>query len=94
MSEITRKGPTYGSNTSMKQNEYDGARSHSGTAEALVVNMKQMPVTRHYDQCRYCEKRHWSDECPTYCTIQQRKNRLKDSCYKCLKVGHVSTECK
>lgn len=65
------------SNTSMKQNEFDGARPHTGTAEALVVNMKQMPVTRHYDQCRYCEKRHWSDEYPTYHTIQQRRNNKR-----------------
>ena len=44
----------------MKQYEFGGAKPHTGTAEALVANIKQMPVTRHYDQCRYCEKRHWS----------------------------------
>ena len=48
---------------------------------------------RHYDQCRYCKKRHWSDECPHFRTPEKRKRQLKDSCYRCLKVGHVAEEC-
>ena len=43
---------------------------------------------------RYCEKRHWSDECPKYRTVSERKRQLKDSCYKCLKAGHMSKDCK
>ena len=51
-----------------------------GSAEALVVNTKQQTKTRYYDQCRYCEERHWSDECPKYRTVAERKRQLKDSC--------------
>ena len=40
---------TFGPNASMKQYEFGGANPHTGTAEALVANMKQMPATRHYD---------------------------------------------
>ena len=65
-----------------------------GSAEALVVNTKQQPTTRYYDQCRYCEQRHWSDECPKYRTVAKRKKQLKDSCLKCLKTGHRAKDCK
>lgn len=66
----------------------------ANSAEALVANQKQHSVTRFYDQCRYCNNRHWSDECTKYPTIEERKKQLKDSCYRCLKVGHLSKECK
>lgn len=70
--------------------------SHPSAAsgEALIVNTKNTSVTRFYDQCRYCNNRHWSDECEKYPTLEERKKQLKDSCYRCLKVGHVSKECK
>ena len=68
--------------------------SSVASAEALVANTKQGTENRFYDQCRYCNKRHWSDECTKYSTIAERKKQLKDSCYKCLKVGHVSKDCK
>ena len=57
-----------------------------GSAEALVANAQQTSMQRrYYDQCRYCEKRHWSDECPHFRTFEERKRQLKDSCYRCLK---------
>lgn len=78
----------------MRQTGSGGVKPHTGSAEALVVNTKQSSVTRYYDQCRYCEQRHWSDECSKYRTIEARKRQLKDSCYKCLKTGHMSKDCK
>ena len=69
-------------------------KSPVSSAEALVVNTKQSSPTRYYDQCRYCNERHWSDECPKYATLEERKKLLKDSCFKCLKSGHMSKECK
>ena len=78
----------------MRQTGLGGAKPHTGSAKALVVNAKQASVTRFYDQCRYCEKRHWSDGCPKYRTIEERKKQLKASCYKCLKTGHMSKDCK
>ena len=71
-----------------------GAKQLSGSAEALVANTKQPSAPRYFDQCRYCDKRHWSDECPTYRTIEDRKKQLRDSCFKCLKTGHLSRDCK
>lgn len=66
----------------------------ANSAEALVANQKQHSATRFYDQCRYCNNKHWIDECIKYPTIEERKKQLKDSCYRCLKVGQLSKECK
>ncbi|XP_045206115.2 uncharacterized protein LOC123558301 [Mercenaria mercenaria] len=67
---------------------------HTMSAEALVSTDKPRTPKSYADQCRYCKKSHWSDECPTYRTIESRKKMLKDSCFKCLKFGHLSRECK
>ena len=85
-SNSTDKGATGG---------FGGAKQNTvGSAEALVTSTKQHSAIRYFDQCRYCDKRHWSDECPTYRTIEDRKKQLKDSCFKCLKSGHLSKDCK
>jgi len=67
-----------------------GARS----AEALTANVNSRTERSYFDKCKYCQGRHWSDECPKYTTIEERKNRIRGSCYKCLKFGHNSAECK
>lgn len=46
------------------------------------------------DQCRYCDKNHYSDECPKYRTIDERQRRIKGSCFKCLRDNHTISECK
>lgn len=68
-----------------------------GSAEALVAtnDVQARGKNKGYsDKCRYCEKRHWSDECQQYPTIQERKTVLKDSCFRCLKIGHRSKDCR
>ena len=77
--------------TYAKQNS---SKTFLGSAEALVVNTKQQPTTRYFDQCRYCDQRHWNDECPKYRTVSERLKQLKDSCFKCLKTGHIAKDCK
>ena len=67
-------------------------QSNVTSGEALVANTKS--DRNYYNLCRYCEKEHWSDECPTYRTITERKRRIKGSCYRCLKVGHIVKDCK
>ena len=86
--------PLVSYDTIVKQEGWGGAKSLTGSAEALVANANQTSTTSYYDQCRYSEKRHWSDECPRYRTVSERKRQLKDSCYKCLKAGHMSKDCK
>ena len=59
-----------------------------------MANTSSSSPTRYYDQCRYCEQRHWSDEYPKYRTIDERKRQLRDSFYEYLKVGHILKDCK
>ena len=45
--------------------------------------------------CNVCSGDHWNDNCPTYATVEERKQILKKlgSCYVCLKRGHRAFEC-
>ena len=44
-------------------------------------------------QCVYCGGTHWSDQCTEYATIEARKERIKGSCYVCLKQDHNNKNC-
>ena len=41
----------------------------------------------------YCSQPHWSDECSKYSTLQARREKLKGSCFICLRKGHLLKEC-
>ena len=43
--------------------------------------------------CKYCNGNHWSDQCLVYPTAQERKQKLKDSCFLCLRRGHIAYKC-
>ena len=45
-------------------------------------------------QCRYCDGNHWSDQCTEFRTVEDRKQRISDSCYICLKKGHIAFKCR
>ena len=63
------------------------ARSLRGSTETLVVGQKasQKQGNKTY---RFCNGNHWSDECRIYETAEERKQRIRGSCYICLKQGH------
>ena len=44
-------------------------------------------------QCRYCNGNHCSDQCTAFSTVEDRRQRIKDSCYICLKKGHIAFKC-
>ncbi len=44
-------------------------------------------------RCIYCGGTHWSDQCTEYATIDARKERIKGSCYVCLKQDHNNKNC-
>ncbi|XP_053381696.1 uncharacterized protein LOC128549194 [Mercenaria mercenaria] len=78
--------------TNQNSDQRSDNQKYSG---ALVVHenlgsKKSSPTKK----CRYCSKTHWSDECAKYQTTDERKKQLKKSCYKCLREGHLSKECR
>ncbi|XP_045176576.2 uncharacterized protein LOC123537084 [Mercenaria mercenaria] len=75
--------------TSYKSSYYNGAPN--GT---LLSNEKRNEKSSNRTKCRYCNNAHWSDECDVFKTLEERKRKIKGSCYRCLKEGHMSSECK
>ncbi|CAC5404955.1 unnamed protein product [Mytilus coruscus] len=78
-----------GANSLSKRNQFqrnvckfqNGSRQfqnrNRSTAEALVVNGNDTSQNSSYfDKCRFCQGKHWSDECPKYKTIDERKAQL------------------
>ncbi len=52
--------------------------TNSGRSQTGAENHKNLLIKK----CRYCQQQHWSDECKEYQTINDRKQRIKGSCYK------------
>ena len=76
------------------KNEIVSSRQvYSISSEAVVATPTRGKSNPFYHQCRYCEAKHWSDECPKYKTIDERKKQIKGSCYRCLRLGHSSLNC-
>ena len=46
-----------------------------------------------FKRCRYCRGNHWSDQCSEYLTSIDRNLKIKDSCFLCLKPGHIAYKC-
>ena len=77
--------------------------SYSGktkdTNQPLFGSLSNKPgspqsLYQHYIlQCRYCNGNHWSDQCVEFPTPEDRRNKIKDSCYLCLKKGHIAFKC-
>lgn len=61
------------------------------TGEALTINSTGF---NNQQKCIFCGQNHWADECPTYPTVQSRKEKIKGHCYICLKKGHTISECR
>ena len=67
----------------------ESAESHErplmSSAEALVVGVQatgnRKERMRTHPKCRYCSENHWGDECEKYATIEERKQKIKGSCY-------------
>ena len=86
------KGKSVNQKSGFQENNNVSNTRSKATVEALPVNLKDTKSLRN--QCRYCSGKNWSYECPEYKSIFERKKCLKGSCFKCLKSGHMASECK
>ena len=78
----------------------DTHRRPASSSESLFASTKQKTNrdvsgnTFMSKSCRFCEKKHWSDECSEYASLEDRKKQIKGCCYRCLKKGHMAGDCK
>ena len=68
------------------------------SVEALVAGVQatgnRKERMRTHRKCRYCSENHWSNKCEKYATIEERKKKIKGSCYICLNSTHQSSSCR
>ena len=77
------------------------------TSEALLATSTPQVAHRHSStrqqqqkkpqrKCTYCGQQHWSDECRTYASLVDRRNRLHalGKCTICLRQGHTKKDCR
>lgn len=53
--------------------------------EPLMKKLKQ--------SCTFCGAEHFRDECRRYPEVHQRKARLTNQCFRCLRIGHRAATC-
>ena len=64
------------------------------TASGLLAgNSRNSGLRQVQLKCTFCDQSHWSGECSNCSTLQERQEKLKESCYICLKKGHISKNC-
>uniref|UniRef100_A0AAF5PLT0 CCHC-type domain-containing protein n=1 Tax=Wuchereria bancrofti TaxID=6293 RepID=A0AAF5PLT0_WUCBA len=46
--------------------------------------------------CVFCNKDHWNNECNIYAKLKLQMERLREitACFKCLRTGHATSDCK
>ena len=69
-----------------------GKCPRSSTGETLLFY--EDAKSRYERKCIFCSNSHWSDECQQYPDIKSRKKKLKDRCFKSMKLDHKVRECK
>ena len=80
-----------------RADEFSNCSKANNTTESQVI--RDRPWERHsinpklFIQCKYCDGNHWSDHCMTYKSAKDRKLKLKDSCFLCLKRGNIGYKC-
>ena len=68
------------------------SNSIKSTTGVLLAKEIQPNMSRKVT-CAFCNNNHWSDECTTYTTVEDRKAKTKGRCYICLSKKHMVKEC-
>ncbi|XP_065197167.1 uncharacterized protein LOC135828673 [Sycon ciliatum] len=76
--------------------ESDRAQTSSQTRPKPSQNSHRSGATLLNDRqpkCHFCKESHFSDECLKYRTVEQRKERVKDQCFRCFRKEHSARDC-
>ena len=82
-SEETNKHQSY------RYRQHPQPKQVFGSADMMLAN--ERPQRR---KCIFCQRNHWSDECRTVSTIEERKEKLKGRCNICLQTNHETNSCR
>ena len=84
-------------NTGISTNRQQASHPLRLSTEALISGPKAQyrpyEKSKVFRSCRFCNGNHWNDECTRYPTIEARKQKIRGSCFICLKQGHRRNEC-
>ena len=84
-------------NTGISSNRQQASRPLRMSTEALMAGSKVQyrffEKRKAFRSCRFCNGDHWNDECTRYPNIEARRQRIRGSCFICLKQGHRTNEC-
>jgi hypothetical protein len=77
----------------MKSGSSKQEKLYSTTDSLLNQERKRNSAKMSSPRCLFCDCTHWSDECPTFKSLTDRKNKVKGRCFVCLRKGHVVQDC-
>ena len=76
------------------QGETELTKPLQGLSDQRLPHSKKYNIHQElFKRCRYCRGNHWSDQCSEYLTSKDRRLKIKDSCFLCLKPGHIAYKC-
>ena len=73
--------------------ERETGSSRTNIKERTLQTPQQNIKRKLFIICRFCDGNHWSDQCLEYPTLWDRKQHNNDSCFRCLKRGHIAYKC-
>ena len=76
-----------------KETEHETGSSRTNIKERTLQTTQQNIKIKLFVICRFCDGNHWSDQCLKYPTLWDRKQHINDSCFRCLKRGHIAYKC-
>lgn len=77
-----------------RKRKHDQIDNRSKERKVQTERREVIDKKRIRSSCVFCDKDHFADQCQEYKTIKQRKSKLKNNCFNCLRTGHLVHSCK
>ncbi|XP_069360306.1 uncharacterized protein [Maniola hyperantus] len=100
--KLKSKGPTSKEMSTKKQDKNRGLfQGRQGSFrkqfkrkwEEPVGNQERQHEKKRKLHCIFCQENHFNDQCKAFTTLRERKNKLINRCYACLRIGHTVKIC-